>query len=1149
MATSAFETYWKALTDNFTDFQLATIGSFLIHECVFFMSGLPYLILENLNVRKFKLQKKSNPASSQIKCVLKLLMYHCLVNLPLIMASYPVFKYMGFRSTLPLPHWSTIVTQIVSYFFIEDFVFYWGHRALHSKWLYQNVHCVHHEYATPFGLTSEYAHPAEILFLGFATILGPALTGPHLLTLWLWMSLRVLETVEAHSGFEFPWSPSRFIPLYGGAEYHDYHHRCVYTDSGNYSSTFIYMDWIFGTDRNYRRMKALKAGSVKDDAPTTNDHISASRGPASAPPPSVTVTRYHVSRPPRAPSPVPPSPPSLPSSHSPASSPLASPSFPPSTFPPNPHPPPHTSPLPPSPPPFPPPPPPAAAVPAATGASAGAGTAGGSNGAVGGAGGGGGAGDKEKAGGEGEGSYVIFNVGESLFVADANSTDKVGRGWGMGKGASHKEPLKALQFMGASGLCHAFDGAVAGREAQSTAGRDAHDLLIATTAGDIYTASLRAQLADGSKKLVGAAHYSPRDGTASSSGSGGSSSGGGKEGSGGSNSRCTAVAWVPGGDGLFVTAHADGNVYVFDKVGRTSSLCVHRDGSTEPGFAPIKDVHAFSTAHARSNKSNPSARWHISPSAINALAFSPSGSHMATVSRDGYLRVFEWEREALEGGCKSYYGAFLCCAFSSDGRLVAAGGEDDLVAVWDRHSQSVLAWCEGHCSWVTAVAFDPFLSSTPPPPSTIASPSATTTAAAAATLPSSSPIPMSSASTGSGAGVVGAAVAPGGAEGSYRVGSVGQDTQLLLLDVALDHAVCPLHLPLCRCDYCLRTPSPLFLHSLPLPTHPTRTRSCCFTAFALTHPSSCTHSPTPVRSPIVGPPYQDTQLLLWDVALDDVVLPLRLHAGHSHHQSAAATSASHPHDVASTSTPPPTHPHSRSHFSHFHSHAPGHASPNRTHGATSASPSTSAAGTATSASSLGLGRSGGARSSSGAGSGAGGGSSSSNAGGGGSGGSSGGALRDAPGSNASHGAAAAVLVPPPSRKDVPRISPVMAHKVHVEPLSALAFSQQAVLTACHEGCVKLWLRPGATPPPGSIAASSTVAVPAAFASPLRGDPQSASPALALSDRGLTSNRTGTAEAAAGAAGGGGSMSAAAAATAVAAGAGARSAVSGQRGFR
>ena len=92
--------------------------------------------------------------------------------------------------------------------------------TLHLKvlFLYQSVYDTANlcRYATPFGLTSEYAHPAEILFLGFATVVGPALTGPHLFTLWLWMVLRVLETVEAHSGYHFPWSPSNFLPLYGG---------------------------------------------------------------------------------------------------------------------------------------------------------------------------------------------------------------------------------------------------------------------------------------------------------------------------------------------------------------------------------------------------------------------------------------------------------------------------------------------------------------------------------------------------------------------------------------------------------------------------------------------------------------------------------------------------------------------------------------------------------------------------------------------------------------------------------------------------------------------------------------------------------------------------------------------------------------------
>jgi hypothetical protein len=31
-------------------------------------------------------------------------------------------------------------------------------------------------------------------------------------------------------------------------------------------------------------------------------------------------------------------------------------------------------------------------------------------------------------------------------------------------------------------------------------------------------------------------------------------------------SRCTAIAWVPGGDGFFLAAHADGNLYFYHKV-------------------------------------------------------------------------------------------------------------------------------------------------------------------------------------------------------------------------------------------------------------------------------------------------------------------------------------------------------------------------------------------------------------------------------------------------------------------------------------------------------------------------------------------------------------------------------------------------------
>ena len=39
---------------------------------------------------------------------------------------------------------------------------------------------------------------------------------------------------------------------------------------------------------------------------------------------------------------------------------------------------------------------------------------------------------------------------------------------------------------------------------------------------------------------------------------------------------------------------------------------------------------------------------------------------------------------------------------------MAAGGEDDLVTIFSLAEQRVVAWCEGHTSWVTTVRFDPW---------------------------------------------------------------------------------------------------------------------------------------------------------------------------------------------------------------------------------------------------------------------------------------------------------------------------------------------------------------------------------------------------------------------------------------------------------
>lgn len=139
------------------------------------------------------------------------------------------------------------------------------------------------------------------------------------------------------------------------------------------------------------------------------------------------------------------------------------------------------------------------------------------------------------------------------------------------------------------------------------------------------------------------------------------------------------------------------------------------------------------------------SRWVIGAegSCINEFAFSPCGTNLAVVSQDGFLRVFHYDTMELVGRARSYFGGFLCVCWAPDGRYVVVGGEDDLVTVWSLGERRVVARGQGHRSWVSVVAFDPYV----------------------ATLSEPEREP--------------------GAQ-CYRLGSVSQDTQLCLWDLTAD---------------------------------------------------------------------------------------------------------------------------------------------------------------------------------------------------------------------------------------------------------------------------------------------------------------------------------------------------------------------------
>jgi len=75
----------------------------------------------------------------------------------------------------------------------------------------------------------------------------------HVFTFLCWTFFRITNTVESHSGYDFPFpllglNIHCLIPVFLKANHHDYHHAHF---DGNYSSNLCFWDCLFQTDVDY----------------------------------------------------------------------------------------------------------------------------------------------------------------------------------------------------------------------------------------------------------------------------------------------------------------------------------------------------------------------------------------------------------------------------------------------------------------------------------------------------------------------------------------------------------------------------------------------------------------------------------------------------------------------------------------------------------------------------------------------------------------------------------------------------------------------------------------------------------------------------------------------------------------------------------
>lgn len=154
------------------------------------------------------------------------------------------------------------------------------------------------------------------------------------------------------------------------------------------------------------------------------------------------------------------------------------------------------------------------------------------------------------------------------------------------------------------------------------------------------------------------------------------------------STRCVLVSWVPCSHGSeFLSVHANGQILRHHRITGNSS-----------------DKELLN----RSEKQSPSTEVaFLSHGRVTAAALSPDGVHLAVATTDrGMMYIVDVSTGHVVGGFRSFFGNFCCCTWSPDGKYIAAGGEDDLIAIYKIGSNHVLAHCQGHTSWPTCCTFE-----------------------------------------------------------------------------------------------------------------------------------------------------------------------------------------------------------------------------------------------------------------------------------------------------------------------------------------------------------------------------------------------------------------------------------------------------------
>ncbi len=220
--------------------------------------------------KQYELQKpRPGPDEKLVRaCLFKNLRNH-FVMMPaaLYFFAYDAYSYMGMKTDYASWQgvtWMTVVRDLLISLALNDTGFYWAHRALHTPWLYKNIHKQHHQFKQPVASAAEWAHPVEdVLGNMCPTLIGCFLMGSHMYVTLFWLWLRLWKSMDAHCGYSLPPPLSIWHGLPGmlGSDMHDFHHESKEGMNSCFGAMTTFWDSFCGTDKAFYTTKARRRHS------------------------------------------------------------------------------------------------------------------------------------------------------------------------------------------------------------------------------------------------------------------------------------------------------------------------------------------------------------------------------------------------------------------------------------------------------------------------------------------------------------------------------------------------------------------------------------------------------------------------------------------------------------------------------------------------------------------------------------------------------------------------------------------------------------------------------------------------------------------------------------------------------------------------